>query len=285
MTELMMKMTSWLLVAMALGFIVAWLLSKIIYKSRQGYEEDSFSAVILERNNMITKLEKDFRNEKIMFEKLSGDLKNSEEALAEKTSYLTTLQNKLDNNNTNEHVSLELKEQNTLLLLKVQKLKQLDRARVEELEGFEEIVLLAESKVEENEKSYSQILKKLDEDINILTIENEKYKNTVETYEKNNEVLKSELKLYEADSAESEFIISKDQFVKIEQQLETYQDEIKSLKSKNSELLLKSKTNINGLQPMHRTLEDKTVEKIEKEHDDSSMVKAFRETYKKITNS
>ncbi|CAA6814829.1 MAG: Unknown protein [uncultured Sulfurovum sp.] len=285
MTELMMKMTSWLVAAMALGFIVAWLLSRIISKKRQSEEADTFSSIILERNNMIDKLEKNFRNERVVFEQLSNDLKDSEESLAEKTSLLTTLQHKLDNNNSNVNSNLALKEKNNLLLAEIQKLKQRDIKRVEELEGFEEILLLAEKKVEANERNYRQILNKLDEEIELLTMDNKKYQNTMKTYQKSITELQEELVLYEADSSDAEFIISKDQFVKIEEQLLIYQEEINILKNENSELLLKLQKNVHRVQAKERTLEEKAVDELEKERDDGSMVKVFRETYKKITKA
>ena len=278
MTELMIKMTSWLVAAMALGFMVAWLLSRTIYKRKEDYEKDTFSAVILERNNMVEKLEKSFRNKRIMFEKLSEDLIKSEEALAEKTSLLTTLQNRLDRSSSNKSASLLLKEKNNLLFKQIQELEQSDQKRLKELEDFGDIVLLAEEKVEENEKSYRQIVKKLDNDIEHLTIENEKHKDDMKAYRKTIIDFEESLKLYESDSSESEFIISKDQFVQIEEQLSIYQKEIQSLKFRNKELLLKSENE-------ERVLEDKTIKELYKERDDSSMVKVFRETYKKITNS
>ena len=273
MTELMIKMSSWLVASMALGFIVAWLLSRTIYKRKQDYVEDTFSAVILERNNMVEKLEKSFRNKRIMSEKLSKDLSHSEEALAEKTSLLTTLQNKLDNN-SNEDISLALKEKNSLLRIQIEKLEQADRKRVKELAEFESVLLLAEERIEEREKNYREVLNKLDNDIENLTLENKNHKSAISSYEKTIAELKESLKLYESDSSNPEFIISKDQFVKIEEQLETYQEEIKLLKNKNSEFAA-----------IERTLEDKTVDELEKERDDSSMVKVFRETYRKITKS
>ena len=283
MTELVIKMTSWLVASMALGFIVAWLLSRIIYTSKRSYDEDTFSAVILERNNMIDKLEKKFRNKKMMFEKLSKHLNTSEESLAEKDSLLITLKNRIENSNSNKSSSLELKEKNNLLRMQIQKLEQSDIKRVNELEGLEEILLLAEEKVEENKKKYQQILKKLDEDIELLTLENEKNKMSMKLYEKNIKAFEEELKLYEADSFAPEFIISKDQFLKIEEQLEIYQEEIKSLKNENSELLLKSQKSFNTQHLSDRVLEDKVADSLKKENTEGSMVKVFRETYKKIT--
>lgn len=284
MTELMMKMTSWLLVAMALGFIVAWLLSRTIYKKKQGDKENTFLAVILERNNMIDKLEKSFSKERMIFEKLSDDLKTSNEALAEKTSNLTTLQNRINNSNSNENISLALKEKNNSLLIQIQKLEQADIKRVKELEGFEEILLLAEEKVEDSEKSYKQIVKKLDDDIECLTLEAEKSKKGHRLNEKTISDLKEALRLYEADSSAPEFIISKDQFIKIEEQLGIYQKEIESLKSENHEFFLKLKKSSSELDE-EKILENKTVYELQKENNDSSVVKVFRETYKKITKS
>ena len=98
MIELMMKMTFWIVTAMTLGFIVAWLLLRIMYKKKESASEKNFSSLILEQKNMIDKLEKAFRHKQIEFEELSRGLSKSQESLAEKTSLLTSLQNKLDNN-------------------------------------------------------------------------------------------------------------------------------------------------------------------------------------------
>jgi hypothetical protein len=277
-------MTSWLVAAMALGLIVAWLLSKLTYQRKFKDKEDTFSAVILERNNMIDKLEKSVRNKTVMFQKLSNDLKNSQESLAEKTSGLTTLQHRLDNTTSNENTSVALKEKNNLLRIEIQKLKEADIKRLEELKGFEEVLLFAEEKIEENEKSYRQIIKKLDDDIECLTLEAEERKKGQHLDKKTISDLEEALTLYEADSSAPEFIISKDQFVKIEEQLGTYQKEIESLKSENREFFLKLKKS-SGAFEEEKILENKTVYALQKENDDSSMVKVFRETYKKITKS
>ena len=106
---------------------------------------------------------------------------------------------------------------------------------------------------------------------------------SIKLYEKNIKAFEEELKLYEADSFAPEFIISKDQFLKIEEQLEIYQEEIKSLKNENSELLLKSQKSFNTQHFADRVLEDKEANQFKKENDEGSMVKVFRETYKKIT--
>ena len=285
MTELMIKMTSWLVAAMALGFIVSWLLSRIIYKKKEAYKVDSLSAVLLERNNMIEKLEKSFRNEKIMLGKVSADLIDAEKLLSEKTSLVTTLHHRLENSNLNKTDTLVLQEKNNLLATEIQKLKQLDRKRVDELRGFEEVLFLAEERMEENEKNYRQVVKQLDNDIEVLTVQNEKHKRNKKLYESTINDFKESLKLYKADTSEPEFIISKDQFVKIEEQLVIYQKEIENLKSENDKLLLKFKKSDKELRLEADSLEDKMIEELNKENDDGSMVKAFRETYKKITKS
>ena len=203
MTDLMIKMTFWLVAAMLLGFIVAWFLSRIIYKRKQNSIENMFDTVIVERNNTIDELEKNFRNKREIFEAVSNELENSKEALAEKTLHIKTLQNRLDNSSSNENINLELK-------------------------GFEEVLVLAEDRIE-----------KLNEEMEYLTLENQKDKKSIKLYEKNIKTLEEELKLYKAEKLDAEFIISKDQFVKIEEQLKIYQKEIRYLKNANSELLVK----------------------------------------------
>lgn len=257
MTELVMKMTFWLLAAMVLGFIVAWLLSRTIYSKRQNYEEDSLAAIVLERNNMIEKLEKKFRNEKIMLLKVSDDLKGAEKSLIAKNSLVSILQNKLNTIVNSETESSELNKRNKLLEIEIKKLNLIDTKRVDELEGFEEVLMLAEEKIEKQQQS----IQKLEE----------------------------ELKIYVADSREAEFIISKDQFLKIEEQLERYQKEIGFLKRENSELLLKSQKDYNELKNEDSSLASQvfseSLKRSDNPSDDNSMVKVFKETYKKITNS
>jgi len=196
-------MTFWLVAAMLLGFIVAWFLSRIIYKRKQNTIEDMFDTVIVEQNNTIDELEKNFRNKREVFESVSNELKNSKEVLAEKTLHIKTLQNKLDNSNSNESINLELK-------------------------GFEEVLILAENRIE-----------KLNEEMEYLTLEKQKDKKNIKLYKKSIKTLEEELKLYKAEKLDAEFIISKDQFLKIEEQLKIYQKEITHLKNANAELLVK----------------------------------------------
>jgi len=241
MTELMIKMTSWLVAAMLLGFMVAWFLSRILYNRKEHQIEDMFDSVIIERNNMIDKLEKDFRREREVFETVSNELKDTEDALAEKTSLLTTLQSKLNKDGSSENSMHKLQQENSRLSSKNQKLIEIDRQRIVELKSFEEVVLLAEEKVEEHEKLYYKMLEELNEEIDRLTVENDKHKESIKIYEKRINKLEKELKLYKAENTDPEFVISKDQFLAIEEQLKSYQKEINSLKNANTGLLLKLK--------------------------------------------
>lgn len=62
---------------------------------------------------------------------------------------------------------------------------------------------------------------------------NLEYKKTIKAYQNTIAELKEELKFYSMNGEEDEFIISKDQFIHIEQQLIEYQKEIKALKKGN----------------------------------------------------
>ena len=216
----MIEMTSWLVAAMVLGFIVAWLLSKEINKRKQKKEKNKFLTVINERNGVIEKLEQGFRKKETMLKELTEDFKKSQEELAVKTSGLTTLQNKFNHLENNQSESLAVKN-----------FQKTDAKRLKELSEFEEVLILAESKIDENEEKYRKKLKSLEETISNLTLANEKYKK----YKKTIASLEEELHLYRSNSSDVEFIISKDQFVRLENQLRVYQEEINALKNKEQE--------------------------------------------------
>jgi len=220
MTELMIEMTSWLVAAMVLGFIVAWLLSKEIDKRKQKKEKNKFLTVINERNGVIEKLEQGFRKKETMLKELTEDFKKSQEELAIKTSLVTTLQNEFNHLESNQTDSLAVKN-----------FQKTDAKRLKEFSEFEEVLILAESKIDENEEKYRKKLKSLEETISSLTLANEKYKK----YKKTIASLEEELHLYRSNSSDVEFIISKDQFVRLENQLRVYQEEINALKNKEQE--------------------------------------------------
>jgi len=235
----MTQMTLWLIASMLLGFIIAWFLSRIIYRRKEQQNKEIFDALIVERNNTIDELEKKIRYKKELFENLSSRLKDREEALLEKTSLLTTLQNKIANSSSNESINLRLREKNNLLSLKNQKLRDIDRKRVMELKSFEEVLLLAEDKIEESEKTYFKAVEKLNEEMEVLTSENRENREHIRFYKKHTISLEEELKLYKSGNKDSEFIISREQFIAVETQLQKYQNEINTLQNTNRDLLMK----------------------------------------------
>ena len=241
MTELMIKMTFWLVAAMLLGFIVAWFLSRVIYKRKQYQIEKIFDRSIVEQNNIIDELEKKIRKKREAFENVSNELEDSKGLLAEKTSLLTKVQHNLTSSHSSKSLDLKLQEENSLLSIENKKLKEIDNKRVMELKSFEEVLLLAEDRIEENEKLHFQVVENLNEENEILILKSKKYKENIKIYEKRIKKLDEKLKLYKAKSVDSEFIITQDQFISIEEQLRKYQKEIRTLENLNRELLQKFK--------------------------------------------
>ena len=130
---------------------------------------------------------------------------------------------------------------------------------------FELVIIKAENIINNQKLKIKELTLNNNEKTKMLKL----YKNKIVEYEK-------ELKLYTSTSKDAEFVISKDQFLQIEDQLEKYQKEIIELKKINNELVA-------------NTVLTKAVEKElnvdKKKPDDGSIVKLFRETYKKITKS
>ena len=278
MTELMLKMTLWLVVAIGLGFIFGWLIAKAVQKKKYNEELDALDMALSDRSDMLEKLEKKFRNEKVMFSKISKDLKKSEEDLAEKTSMVTQLHLKLNKINGSQSNAIEVENSNKVLHNQIKSLEERDSKRAKEVEEFEAVLLKAEEKMEENRAAYESRVMNLEEQIELLTLENEEKLKSVELYQDTIAEFEEELKLYTANSADAEFVISKDQFTKIEEQLENYQKEILTLKNENNDLRKKSQEKVE-----EKLGKESEVEAVEL--DDGSIVKLFRETYKKITKS
>ena len=270
MSELIIKMVFWLLAANILGFLVGWFYSKAKQREKYLVEIDALNLIVQERNEMLEKLEKKFRNQKIMIDKLTSDYEKSEEVVAEKTGLLTQMKLNLDKANTSVHSSKALKEENLKLLNEIYSLKQKDQQRVKELAEFEKVLIKAEETIEEN---HTQI-ENLKDKIETLLLDNEEQQKTTELYRETIADFEEELKLYSANKDESEFVISKDQFTHIEEQLVEYQKEIESLKKMNSELIA------------NNNIETKKIVKNEdSEVDDGSVVKIFKDTYNKITKN
>ena len=265
MIELIIKMTFWLLASMGLGLFVGWLFFRNSSRKKYIEELDSLDAIISERNRMLDVIEKKFRNEKIRSQKSSEEIYELEKMLSEKTSMVTQLKTELDSVDRveDEHLKQRVKE-----------LERLDRRREKELEEFESVLLKAEESIEKQAKEHLKIVDELTQKIDLLELENHEKVKTIELYQDRIAELEEELKLYTANSKDAEFVISKDQFTKIEEQLEKYQEEIRVLKKEKSDLLNNLKED-----------EDDSLKEEILELNDGSIGKLFRETYKRITKS
>jgi len=270
MSELIMKMVFWLLAANILGFLIGWLYSKAKHRERYIIEIDSLNSIIKERNEMLEKLEKKFRNQKKMIDKLTLNYEKSEEVVAQKTAELTQMKLRLDKVNSSLGNSKELKEENLKLLNDIGLLKQQEQKRIKELSEFEKVLIKAEETIEEKRAQIENLKDKIDE----LMLENEEQQKITELYRETIADFEKELKLYTSNREDGEFIISKDQFTHIEEQLVEYQKEIESLKKMNSELIA------------NNTIEAKQLSKSkDSEVEDGSVVKIFKDTYNKITKN
>jgi DNA repair exonuclease SbcCD ATPase subunit len=286
MTELILKMIFWLLAAMVLGGIVAWLLAKVYYKRRAREQVDEHAAVILERNNLIEKLEQTLDKDKLGYEKLSNELEAGKVILLRKETQIKSLQSKLNSFHSSMGQTDSLKRQNNLLNIELERVKEINEKVSNELSEFETVLVRAEDKLEESEKSYRQIIKSLDKEVEELTLLGQQQKQKLMENEKQIQTLEEDLKLYHASNGDPEFIITKDQFLKIEEQLKNYQEEISQLEKEKSALASKiSKNTKIDLTDTELLEEESSDESAAKSKNDSSMVRVFRDTYKKITKS
>jgi len=264
MMELIIKMTFWLVLAMLLGFVISWFLSKTIYSKQYLEQKKSLEKTLSERNNSLSKIEKELQYEKTISKKLLQNLKSTQKELLSNATALKKLERQLESD-TKDGSSFHKREQ--------------------ELKEFEEILLLAEKRIEENAADYKVALKKLTDEIERLKSEEKSDKELIKFHEETIDGLKEDLVLYKADTSRPEFIITKDQFLKIEEQLGLYSNEIITCKNEKNKLMKKLKNRVHPLKSNLEKLEPKKVNEMSIENDDGSVVKVFRETYKKITNS
>ena len=282
MTELITKMILCLIVALLLGLVIGWLLSKIAQSKKHLFEKDVLNNTLDDKNNRIEVLEKECAEKETTLLQCSDENKELKESLAEQEKSIT-------HNST-------LTTENQDLLEELNKLKEEVDAKSKELEELETVLVKAEETIEEKSSLLSDSVKKLatfttgavggfvagsksDEEeklkskIEELTLTHTEKDKSIALYQETISELESELKLYMTNGEEDEFIVSKDQFTHIEEQLVAYQKKIKELKEENSRLaqLSNSENSDDNLNSS--------------ELDDIAIVKLFRETYKKITKS
>ena len=270
MSELIIKMVFWLLASTLLGFFIGWFYSKAKQREKYIAEIDSLNSIIRERELLVEKLEKRLRNQKVMINKLTSNYERSEEVITEKIAQLNQMKIDFDNVNSNIGSTEELEKKNLKLLNRIESLEKQEQQRINELMEFEKVLIKAEETIEEK----SDRIENLEDKIDSLLLENEEQQKTTELYRETIADFEKELKLYSSDKDGDEFIITKDQFTHIEEQLVEYQKEIESLKKMNSELIANNMIE-----------SKKNIKREESDVDDGSVAKIFKDTYKKITKN
>jgi len=258
------------MIAIALGFFFGWILSKLIYQKRYSEELESLMAVLDDRKEMYIDLEKKFKHEKMLSKKYFKALNEAEERFSKKSSEFTELQLKFEKKIETLKSSDTLEQENNKLKQAMKILEKRDKERVKELDEFESVLLKAEEMIDSLQSTKSQLAKNLE----LLELENHEKIRTITLYQETVSEFEEELRLYKAGKEDVEFVISKDQFTTIEEQLEKYKLEIDALKIEKKELLQIAKEKV-----------EEIIGDSSNELDDSSIVKLFRETYKKITKS
>jgi chromosome segregation ATPase len=294
MIELIIKMIVCLLIALLLGFAIGWVLSKVIQAKKHIVHLDKLNSKLSDKNDYIEKLKSDDNDKKLALLNLSDEnrelktlLEDKSKLVDEKSMELTHLQQSLNiaQNTVNENFSA--KEHNQALVQQVNNLEKLYLKKNNEIKELEEVVIKAEDTIEstytllnKKEKQLKEhavfikdnIIKKLETEVETLQLLNRELLDSDASCQKKVMELKEELKHASIEREEDEFIISKDQFTHIESQLVQYQKEIDILKEANKALRAKS----NEVELFKLSGETS-------ELDDTSIVKLFRDTYKKIT--
>ena len=310
MTELIMKMILCLVVALILGFIIGWLLSKIYQSKKYLLENDMLASTLDDRNERIDMLEKQFMDKETKLLKFNHENRELKELLEEKRALLDEkshsfikLEEQLNIAKNSVSENLSVKEDTQALLQRIDKLESEAKRRVKEIEELETVLIKAENTIEEKQNLFldrdaqlatlklngsgmsgafsadgvignkSTTLETLENKIEELNLVNEEKEKTMALYQETIGELEEELKLYNTHGEEDEFVISKDQFTHIEEQLVDYQKEIAILKEENSHL--HQVANSDGSNQKLKATD----------RDNISIVKLFKETYKKITKS
>jgi len=310
MTELIMKMILCLVVALILGFIIGWLLSKIYQSKKYLLENDMLASTLDDRNERIDMLEKQFMDKETKLLKFNHENRELKELLEEKRALLDEkshsfikLEEQLNIAKNSVSENLSVKEDTQALLQRIDKLESEAKRREKEIEELETVLIKAENTIEEKQNLFldrdaqlatlklngsgmsgafsadgvignkSTTLETLENKIEELNLVNEEKEKTMALYQETIGELEEELKLYNTHGEEDEFVISKDQFTHIEEQLVDYQKEIAILKEENSHL--HQVANSDGSNQKLKATD----------RDNISIVKLFKETYKKITKS
>jgi len=246
MLELMIKMALCLLGALALGFIIAWLLSKKITTKKYLKKINKLDNKLLTSEDAVKKLKEINHNREEDLKLMMNKNKKNESELEMKAQSIWRIQRKLTVSEESLKKNLNAKEYNQSLRQKNIELEKLLAQNAEEISDFEGVLIKAETVIEER-------------DATIALLEKAHKK------EKSEEVLE-------------ELVMTKDQFSYIEIQLSEYQKEITELQETNKKLQEKCTVKLSLEKEVEKKEEDS-------ELDDSAIVKLFGDTYKKIIKS
>jgi hypothetical protein len=246
MLELMIKMFLCLLGALVLGFIIGWLLSKSLTSKKYLKKINKLANNLLTSEDAVQKLKEINLNREADLKTMMSKNKKNESELEMKAQSMWRLQRKLTASEQSLKENLNAKEYNQSLLQKNIELERLLEQKIKEMSGFEGVLIKAETMIEERDKK-------------IALLEN--------GYQGEN--LEEEL---------DELVMTKEQFSYIEAQLLEYQKEISELQKTNKRL--EEKYGVK--QPLEKEIEKKEEHS---ELDDSTIVKLFGDTYKKIIKS
>ena len=252
MTELIIEMAVCLLTAILLGFIFGWLLSKTILKKKHSLEIDTLNSSSRELKIELEEYQKvqsitQLKMEKVTLrnEALATDLLDKSTLVEAKDRELWKIQKELNLTKNSLNDNFDTKEHNHALVKQIMILEALVEKKSKESRGLEMVLLRADKIIEER----NETMKELEEKLKIQ--------------ERNN-----------TEEKEEELLITKDQFIHIENQLLLYQKEIREL-TKANKILSEHKVE-------RRSVEGK---ESDKELDDLAIVKLFGDTYKKIIKS
>ena len=252
MTELIIEMVTCLISAILLGFIFGWLLSKTVLKKKHLFEMNILNSAFKEAKLELEEYKKEHIYKQLKMEKVT--LRNEELAtkLLDKSTLLESKDRELLNikkelkmtkNTLNDNS--DTKEHNHVLVNQIMSLEALVKKKSKESRGLEMVLLRADQIIEERNETLKELEEKLKKQ------ENE-----------------------EKGEKGEDLVISKDQFIQIENQLLLYQKEITKLKKANKILSEHKVERVN--------MEGKEGDK---ELDDLAIVKLFGNTYKKIIKS
>lgn len=294
MIALMAKMVICLIIALLLGGVIGWLLGRTLRIQKHEEECDVLSRTIENRNDYIIKLEQEYDDEKIINVELREQVEQKTEALSKQLNELAYLEETLEraNQKLKERVDSEHDNQHALES-KIEYLQQSFKEKEKEVQELETVLIKAEETIEKKHNLFIQTdhqlerlrankegmsendrISSLEQKIEELVRINRHQEESIRDYQDTIEQLEQELKLYHVDDEADEFIISKDQFRNIEEQLIKYQKEIKAFKDEQR--------NLSGEKGIGETVSAKSKSS---DMDDIAIVKLFRDTYKKITKS